>query len=256
VEKISIITPTFNRIKGLLKNIESVSEQTYVNKEHIIIDNLSDDGTQELVEKYMSEVSYHVVYIREQDFGIYSAMNKGIKVARGEWIHILNSDDYYVSGKSLELFFKEDISGFDIIAHPILIRNEKSGKIVSRWDPEYKSDINHYNFPHSGMIIKNNFYKLNSLYKENFKILSDAIFCLENIPKSKYKISKQPLAIMSDSGISNKFSFTRTKELIIFNFKYYKGPFKYKLKFTFLNIKRDLISILKDLKNNKLKRIK
>ena len=252
--KLSIVTPTFNNIKGLRKNITSLLNQTFKNIEHIIVDNLSDDGTEELIKKYKSYAPYPVIYVREKDNGIYNAMNKGIKAAKGEWVHILNSDDSYASEKSLELFFETDISNYDIIANPILIQDEKSDQIISRWNPEYKENINHYNFPHSGMIIKNNFYKLNGLYRENFKILSDSIFCMENIPKSKYKINKDPLVIMSNSGVSNRFSFTRTRELIIFNFIYYKGPFKYKIKFTFLNIKRDILFLLKSLKNKYIKK--
>jgi len=252
--KVSIVTPTYNNKNKLEKNLDSVKSQIFKNIEHIIIDNLSTDGTEEIVKDYILKASYPVIYVREKDNGIYNAMNKGIKVAKGEWVHILNSDDYYASEKSLELFFEIDISNYDIIANPILIQDKKSGQIISRWKPEYKEDINHYNFPHSGMIIKNEFYKLNGLYSENFKILSDSIFCMENIPKSKYKINRFPLVIMSDSGVSNRFSFTRTRELIIFNFIYYKGPFKYKIKFTFLNIKRDILFLLKSLKNNILRR--
>lgn len=251
--KLSIITPTFNNVNGLRKNIDSILSQTFKDLEHIIIDNLSKDDTKNLVEEYKAKANYKVIYIRENDIGIYNAMNKGIKIARGEWIHILNSDDCYATKRTLENFFKEGISFYDIIANSILIKDEKTKKIVSRWDSEYKNDINHYNFPHSGMIIKNDFYRANGLYKENFKIISDAIFCMENIPKAKYKIRRQPFVIMSEEGISNRFSFVRTKELLIFNFRYYKGPFRYKLKFTFLNFKRDLISILKNIKKKLIK---
>ena len=93
--KLSIVTPTYNNINGLKNNIASVAGQSLKDKEHIIIDNLSTDGTDELIDTYSKEVDYPVIYLREKDNGIYHAFNKGIKIANSEWIHILNSDDYY-----------------------------------------------------------------------------------------------------------------------------------------------------------------
>ncbi|GAI64996.1 unnamed protein product, partial [marine sediment metagenome] len=68
------------------RNLESVSSQNFKNKEHIIIDNLSNDGTEDLIKNYKTNVTYPVIYIREKDFGIYNAMNKGIRIAKGDWI--------------------------------------------------------------------------------------------------------------------------------------------------------------------------
>ena len=118
--KLSIVTPTFNRYKEIQKNIKSVKNQTYRNKEHIIVDNMSDDGTYKIIENYKKRADYPVVYIREPDKGIYNAMNKGIKAAKGQWIHILNSDDYYYNNKTLENVFKKNLKSYDIIACSII----------------------------------------------------------------------------------------------------------------------------------------
>jgi len=251
--KLSIVTPTFNNIGGLRKNIGSILNQSFKNIEHIIVDNLSDDGTEELINNYKSGAPYQVIYLREKDNGIYNAMNKGIKVAEGEWIHILNSDDFYASEKSLELFFKVDISVYDIIANPILIQDKKSGQIISRWEPEYKEDINHYNFPHTGMVIKKGFYEKHGYYNEKYKIISDAIFVLENLPRAKYKITKRPFVAMSNRGISNKLSFTKTYEGVIFNLFFYNGPKINKVKFIFKDFKRDFFIFLRLIKKKYLK---
>ena len=90
--KISVITVTKNSEKFLGENLESLKSQTYKNFEHIIIDGKSTDGTLEVIKKY-SENIHH--WKSENDLGLYDAMNKGIKLATGDIIGILNSDDVY-----------------------------------------------------------------------------------------------------------------------------------------------------------------
>jgi putative colanic acid biosynthesis glycosyltransferase len=89
---ISIITPVFNAKNEIEKNIIAVQSQSYPNKEHIIIDGGSTDGTLEVLQRKDSAIDY---WISEVDDGIYDAMNKGIDAARGEWIYFLGVDDYF-----------------------------------------------------------------------------------------------------------------------------------------------------------------
>ncbi|MCO6499340.1 MAG: glycosyltransferase [Vicingus serpentipes] len=93
--KISIITVVYNGVQHIEQTIQSVISQDYNNIEYIIIDGGSRDGTQEVIKKYEKDVAY---WISEKDAGIYHAMNKGWKKASGEWIGILNADDYYLEG--------------------------------------------------------------------------------------------------------------------------------------------------------------
>src|SRR5512133_3088942 len=85
---ISIITVVYNGIKTIEQTIQSVINQPYPNKEYIIIDGGSTDGTVEVIRKYKSDLAY---WISERDNGIYDAMNKGIALAKGELIGILNA---------------------------------------------------------------------------------------------------------------------------------------------------------------------
>lgn len=100
--KISIITVTYNSDKTLKDTLESVLKQTYKNYEHIIVDGLSKDNTMQIVKEYEEKYNGKLKYISEKDFGIYDAMNKGIKIATGNVIGILNSDDIYAHEKVLE----------------------------------------------------------------------------------------------------------------------------------------------------------
>ena len=90
--KVSVITVVYNSVDTIEQTIQSVLNQTYKNIEYIIIDGLSTDGTQKIIEQYLDCIAY---FISEKDNGIYDAMNKGIKLAKGQLIGIVNSDDSY-----------------------------------------------------------------------------------------------------------------------------------------------------------------
>ena len=89
---VTIITIVFNGQETLSKAIESVSNQTYPNVEYIIIDGGSTDGTLNIIKKYGDVITK---WISEKDRGISDAFNKGLKLAKGEIIGILNADDWY-----------------------------------------------------------------------------------------------------------------------------------------------------------------
>ena len=92
MEKVSIITVVYNASNTIEQTIKSVLNQTYPNIEYIIIDGGSTDGTVEIIRRYLDKID---IFISEKDDGLYDAMNKGIKLASGEIIGILNSDDTY-----------------------------------------------------------------------------------------------------------------------------------------------------------------
>jgi len=88
---ISIVIAVLNRVKCVGRAIESVARQTYDNVELVIVDGGSTDGTVELLKKYDDVID---CWISEPDHGIYDALNKGVKLARGDWINIQGSDDF------------------------------------------------------------------------------------------------------------------------------------------------------------------
>ena len=241
--KLSIVTPTYNRIELLKKNISSIKNQTFKNIEHIIIDNMSNDGTDKLIENYKKKVKYPVIYIREPDKGIYNAMNKGIRASNGEWIHILNSDDRYFNYNVLEKIFNKKITPYDLIACPILLIN-KNKKNKEKWLPEYIEGMKYHHFPHPGTIIKKKFYEKYGYYSEFFKIISDAIYNGSHYQKAKFLILDEILVKMRLEGISTKRSFRFFIENIISYLFFYKWPFKFK----FNKLKNDLSSEFNELK--------
>lgn len=103
--KFSIITINYNNREGLQKTINSVVSQTFKDYEWIIIDGGSTDGSRELIEQYKEHLSY---WCSEPDKGIYNAMNKGIRHAKGEYLNFMNSGDTFYDNEVLEKVFKEE----------------------------------------------------------------------------------------------------------------------------------------------------
>ena len=101
--KISVITVTYNAEEVLLRTLKSVERQSFKNIEHLIIDGASKDGTLAIAEEYKQRVSYDVTIISESDKGIYDAMNKGLRLAQGDYLVFLNAGDCLHAADTLEL---------------------------------------------------------------------------------------------------------------------------------------------------------
>ena len=95
--KISIITAAYNSAKTLEDTLQSVLGQSYHEIEHIVVDGGSTDGTQDIIKRFVPLYGGRLRWISEKDNGIYDAMNKGLSMATGDVVGILNSDDYFTS---------------------------------------------------------------------------------------------------------------------------------------------------------------
>ena len=99
--KISIITATFNSASTVKDTFESVLAQKYKNIEYIVVDGLSNDNTVDIIKEYEPRFNGRMRWISEKDKGLYDAMNKGIAMATGDVVGILNSDDFYTSNDAI-----------------------------------------------------------------------------------------------------------------------------------------------------------
>ena len=99
--KFTVITPTYNQAAFIKDTIDSVINQTHKDIEYIIVDNLSDDGTEEIVNRY-AERDSRIIYVREADKGQAEAINKGLNRATGDVVCWLNSDDYFYDENVLD----------------------------------------------------------------------------------------------------------------------------------------------------------
>lgn len=106
--KITIITVTFNSAKTIRDTIDSVLSQDYKNLEYIIVDGNSSDGTQDIVKSFGPKITK---FVSETDSGLYDAMNKGIMMATGDVVGIINSDDVYAHEKVFSTIVSQFESG-------------------------------------------------------------------------------------------------------------------------------------------------
>ena len=97
--KISIVTVCYNSAATIRDTLESVLSQTYNNIEYIVVDGASKDSTLDIVNEYAGRIS---TIVSEPDKGIYDAMNKGVNLATGDFVGILNSDDIFASATTIE----------------------------------------------------------------------------------------------------------------------------------------------------------
>lgn len=109
---ISVVTVCYNAVNNIERTIQSITNQAYSNIEYIIIDGGSTDGTIDIIKKYVDKITY---WVSEPDKGIYDAMNKGIKVATGEWINFMNCGDFFVNSNIFDLLFREKEYCVDVI---------------------------------------------------------------------------------------------------------------------------------------------
>ena len=204
--KVSIITPTFNSDETIEYTIKSILSQSYKNIEHIIIDKESSDKTLSIISKYKKEYNGRLIVVSEKDDGLFDAMNKGIKMASGEIIGILNSDDV-LSGpniiKTIVDTFKADKS--DIVFGDLLyieknlqMRNRvwksKIGNIKKGWIP-----------PHPTLYLKPKVYKKIGYFNLKYRRTSDLDLMIRIFSKKTFKSSYIPkvLVLMRVGGESS-----------------------------------------------------
>lgn len=206
MQKISIITVSFNSEKTILKTITSVNRQSYQNIEHIFIDGCSNDDTIDIIKKNMKIKTS--ILISEKDKGIYHAMNKGIKLASGEIIFILNSDDTFYNTKVIEKtvnIFKKD-NKLDLIYGNLIYT--KNGKIIRRWNVGTylkESFLKGWCPAHPSFIVKKKIYEKNGLFNLKYKYAADIEIMYRFLEKleCKYYYINEVLINMKVGGKSN-----------------------------------------------------
>ena len=197
----SIITVCLNSETTIRKTIKSVLSQTFRNFEYLIIDGKSSDNTLDIIKSFKDE---RIKLITEKDNGLFDAMNKGISNAQGDWIHILNSDDYYFSDDSLSEASKV-LDQNKTNYFQICFENENN-KIYRYYNWDYFKPKLYFkaSIPHPSMIVSTKQYKIIGNYDLNFKITSDHDFTLRITKKYPGQNNKFILVRKVDGGITHQ----------------------------------------------------
>lgn len=197
---LSIITVVYNNVKTIENAINSVINQTfYKNIQYIIIDGGSEDGTFELISKYKNNID---IIISEKDSGIYDAMNKGLKLATGDVIGILNSDDLYADNNVLSeimTYFSKDPNLDILYGDLVYVKHDNIKKIVRIW----KSKSYYPKFfengdvpPHPSLFLSARVYHDAGYFNLKYQLAADYEFMLRIFKKYNFKIQYLPLILV------------------------------------------------------------
>lgn len=179
--KISIVTTAYNSGKTIEETIQSVLSQEYENYEHIIVDGASKDNTMEIVKRYEEKYKGKLRYISEPDKGIYDAMNKGIKMASGDIIGLLNSDDKYANNKILEIISEtvEKNKCDGIHGNLLYMDYETMSKPQRKWITKSTNVKTGNILAHPTLYLTKEAYDKMGLYDLKYKVVSDYDFMVK-----------------------------------------------------------------------------
>lgn len=205
--KISIITVCYNSEKTILDTIKSVMSQTYPNLEHIIIDGNSTDNTLSIIKSFGDKLTF----ISEHDFGIYDAMNKGILIATGEVIGLLNADDFYVDDTVLSQVAKvfEDTSIQACYANLVYVDQNDTSRVIRYWESQdFKSGLFKRGWmpAHPTFFVRKQIYEQYGLFNLDHKIAADFELLFRFIEQHQIKTAyiDKVLVKMRTGGTTNK----------------------------------------------------
>ncbi len=210
--KISVITPSFNSAKTIEKTILSViNQQKKYPLEYIVVDGGSTDNTCKIIQEYVTnknidnfKLKVKLKYISEPDSGAYDAMNKGINLATGEIIGIINSDDWYLEDaiKTVEEEFEKH-PDIDILYSPI--ENYYKGEYIATFIPGELEKLSiRFTLNHPSCFIKKSAYIAAGLYNLQYKIAADYDMILRLFNNGfKFHSIETSLAAYSLNGMSS-----------------------------------------------------
>lgn len=208
--KISLITTTFNSAETLQSTFLSILSQTYTNLEYIVVDGASKDKTVDIIRKYEPQFGGRMRWISEKDKGLYDAMNKGINMATGDIIGILNSDDFFTSDTVLQSVAEAFTDDIDAVYGDIhFVRPSDLSKCV-----RYYSSRNFrpwalrfgYMPAHPSFYARRELFKKYGGYSLDYKLAADYEMMVRLFRKAniRYKYLPIDMVTMRTGGVSTR----------------------------------------------------
>lgn len=211
--KISLITVTYNAAATIKRCIESVLAQNYNNLEYIIIDGGSTDNTLQIIAEYSQFINY---FVSERDYGIYDAMNKGIKQATGDIVGTLNADDVFADNNVLSCLSAAFEKQSAAIVYGNLYYINFDGNIIRKWiSANYKDGLFNWGWmpPHPTFYCKRELFERFGLYNLQYGTAGDYELMLRFMHLNKidsFYLDKV-IVNMTIGGVSNKSYLNRLK---------------------------------------------
>ncbi|WP_124980932.1 glycosyltransferase family 2 protein [Nonlabens xiamenensis] len=207
--KLSIITVNYNDAIGLERTLESVKTQSNTDYELLVIDGGSDDGSVEVIQEFSEYVDH---WISESDDGIYNAMNKGIRAAKGEYVLFLNSGDAFYSPQAVQYFYESELSTDFIYFDVRLIKSDQA--ILRQAPDKLTFSFLRKQMPfHQVTFIKRELFYTFGFYDESLAIVSDWKFFILAVAKHNATYGHVP-KVLSDHYHDGISADPANKELI------------------------------------------
>ena len=223
--KITIITVCYNSGKTIKDTIESVLAQNYKNFEYIIIDGKSKDNTVDIIKSYEPKFNGKMKWISEKDKGIYDAMNKGIRMATGDWVIMMNAGDVFADSDVLQNVFSHVIPDKITFLYGDTLSRQKKGKLLRRITSWKDGNVNH-----QAVIYRRKLHEEHGLYIVTKKIIiSDYLFFVR-IPEEQVLKLDLAISINDPNGISNQGNWARQQALcadVVFRRRTFWGMVKF-----------------------------
>lgn len=211
---LSVITVVYNGAATLEQTIRSVAAQTFRDLEHIIVDGGSTDGSVGIIQKYAAESPIPIRWISERDKGVYDAMNKGIRMAEGEWLYFLGSDDVFQDAGTVAAFFTDpSFVNYDIVYGDVL-----SPSFKGPYDGEFNfTKLVSRNLSHQAAFYRKDLFLLHGDYDQRYRMHADWDFNLRCFrdPALRTHYTGVLVATFGEGGISAGHDLLFLREKLI-----------------------------------------
>lgn len=198
--RLSVITVAYNAKDSIEQTILSVAGQAAEGIEYLVVDGASKDGTVEVLRR----LSHHIDrWVSEPDRGIYDAMNKGISMARGEWIMFLNADDYFENAGSAQCLLNATDDLIGIVAGQTLIKYANRERLFR---PSQRFGLMlQLPFMHPSTIVRRSAFESCGHFDTRYRLAADCDFFLRMISRGhKYRRINEVVTVMRDGGASQR----------------------------------------------------
>lgn len=218
----SIITVTYNAQKWIETTIKSVTEQTYDRIEYIVVDGNSSDGTVEIIKKYADKISK---WVSEPDKGLYDAMNKGLKLATGDFVWFMNAGDTIYDDKTVSVIAEKIGEKFDniVVYGETRIIDEK-GRIVGARRLKIPDSLNWKSF-RMGMLVSHQSFipsrNIAPVYDLQYKYSADVDWCIRCLRQAEKTVKCGILSSYLNEGMTTANRNASLKERYKIMCKYY-----------------------------------